>query len=97
VRAVASGGNDRILVSVRRLQVRSSAEQTVPFEVICLARAVFGGGFSRAYVVLAGDGWTLKKFYTGGRLQRHLTKSVVRAVRVVPIEEFVAIAREGKL
>ena len=97
VHAVAVAGGDKILVSVRRQRVRSSAEQTVLYEVICLARAVFGGGFSKAYLVLSGDGWTLREFYTGGGLRRHIAESVAQAVCVLPVEKFVALARTGKL
>ena len=97
VRAVASKGSNRILVSVRRQRVRNSAEQTIPFEVICLAKAVLGGAFSKAYLVLTGDGWALKEFYTDGGLQRHLAKSVVEAVRVVPAGKFAALAGKGEL
>ncbi len=97
VRAVAAKGRSKILVSVRRQQVRSSAEQTIPFEVVCLARAVLGGGFSKAYLVLEGDGWSLKDFYTGGGLRRCLAESVVQAVRVVPAEHFIALAGTGRL
>ena len=97
VHAVATKGGTRILVSAKRQRARSGSEQTVPYEVICLARAVLGGAFSKAYLVLSGDGWSLKDYYTGGGLRQHLTKPVAQAVCVLPAEKFVALARAGKL
>jgi hypothetical protein len=42
-------------VSLKWQQVGGTAEQKVPFEVMCLADAVRAG---HAYLVLGGDGWT---------------------------------------
>jgi len=95
VDAVAERKSEKILVSLKWQQVGGTAEQKVPFEVICLAEAVRVGKFARAYLVLGGDGWTLRDFYTSGGLEKHLTDCV--KVRILTLERFVALANQGKL
>ena len=95
VDAVAEKDGHRWLVSLKWQQVSGTAEQKVPFEVICLAEAVLAGQFEAAYLVLGGEGWSLRAFYTGGGLQKHL---VTRdKVHIVTLEGFVAKANRGQL
>ena len=72
-----------------------TAEQKVPFEVMCLADAVTGGHGSRAFLVLGGDGWKLRDYFTSGKLAEHLIHADL--VRVVTLEAFIRIANNGKL
>jgi PD-(D/E)XK nuclease superfamily protein len=95
VDALAEKAGAQILVSLKWQQVGGTAEQKVPFEVICLAEEVRQGNFQKAYLALGGDGWTLRDFYTSGGLQRHLTHA--DKVQVVTLERFVALANQGKL
>src|SRR5437762_3484069 len=87
---VARKDERRVLISLKWQQVAGTAEQKVPFEVLCLADAVRAGGFDRAWLVLGGEGWKLRAFYTGGGLDAHLVHA--RLVRVVTLESFVAAA-----
>ena len=85
-----------VLISLRWQQVGGTAEQKVPFEVICLAEALRSApSFSAAYLVLGGEGWTLREFYTGGGLAAHL-RSADR-VEIVTLEHFIAKANQGRL
>jgi len=95
VDAVASRAETNILVSVKWQQTSGTAEQKVPFEVMCLASAVRAGVAHRAYLVLGGDGWTLRDYYTSGGLDEHLIHAA--HVRVVTLEAFVRLANTGKL
>ena len=95
VDAVASKGTQRWLVSMKWQQVGGTAEQKVPFEVICLADAIAEGGYESAYLVLGGLGWTLRDFYTSGGLREHLPRA--ERVRVVTLEQFVATANQARL
>lgn len=95
VDAVAQKGGERILVSLKWQQVGGTAEQKVPFEVICLAEEVRSGNFQKAYLVLGGDGWTLRDYYVSGGLQKHLNDC--SKVKVVTLERFVAVANKGTL
>ena len=90
-------GEQAILVSLKWQQTSGTAEQKVPFEVMCLADAITKseGRFRKAYVVLGGDGWKLKEFYTKGGLDQYLT---IRAdVEVLTLEGFIARANRRAL
>jgi hypothetical protein len=93
--ALARKAADRILVSLKWQQTGGTAEQKVPFEVMCLADAVRRGTADRAYLVLGGDGWTLRNYYTSGELAEHLIHA--RLVRVVTLEAFIRLANNGQL
>ena len=85
----------KLLVSLKWQQVSGTAEQKVPFEVICLAEAIRSGEWDRAYLVLGGEGWTLRDFYTSGGLQKHLQHEP--DVAIITLEGFVARANRSEL
>jgi PD-(D/E)XK nuclease superfamily protein len=93
--AMARLGTDEILVSLKWQQTGGTAEQKVPFEVMCLSDAVRGGKATRAYLVLGGDGWSLRDYYTSGALADHLIYA--KLVRVVTLEAFIRLANNGDL
>jgi len=95
VDAVARRAADVILVSLKWQQTGGTAEQKVPFEVMCLADAVRGGKADRAYLVLGGDGWTLRDYYTSGQLSEHLRHAAL--VRIVTLEAFIRLANNREL
>ena len=95
VDVIAEKDNRRILISVKWQQVSGTAEQKVPFEVICLAEALESGEYEKAYVVLGGEGWTLRGFYTSGALEKYLRGA--DKVEIVTLESFVAKANRGQL
>jgi hypothetical protein len=86
-----------ILISMKWQQTSGTAEQKVPFEVLCLIKALKDndGKYVRAYVVLGGGGWTLRDFYVNGGLDEFLKESEL--VDVVTLESFVASANQGRL
>lgn len=94
---VARKGDEEIIVSLKWQQTSGTAEQKVPFEVVCLMAAVedTANNAKGAYLVLGGAGWKLRDFYTGGGLEKYLAYSDM--VRIVTLEEFVAIANNGSL
>lgn len=95
VDAIAQTGAERIAVSLKWQQTGGTAEQKVPFEVMCLADAVREGLVNRAYLVLGGDGWTLRDYYVSGALREHLIHSDV--VKVVTLEAFIRLANNHML
>jgi PD-(D/E)XK nuclease superfamily protein len=95
VDAVAEKDGRKVLVSLKWQQVSGTAEQKVPFEVICLLEALSTGEHEKAYLVLGGEGWTLRNFYTSGGLKPFLVNS--DKVEVVTLEGFVGRANQGKL
>jgi hypothetical protein len=92
---VATKDDRTILVSVKWQQVSGTAEQKVPFEIICLAEAVLIGEYTKAYLVLGGEGWKLRAFFTGGGLKDHLVHA--DKVEILTLESFVARANQGRL
>jgi hypothetical protein len=95
VDAVAEKKDERILISMKWQQVGGTAEQKVPFEVLCLAETIRAGSYARAYLVLGGDKWSLRDFYVSGGLSNHLVDCA--KVEIVTLERFVALANQGKL
>jgi hypothetical protein len=95
VDAVATKDGAKILISMKWQQTGGTAEQKVPFELMCLADAVRTNHGDRAYLVLGGTGWKLRDYYTSGQLAEHLIHAAL--VRVVTLERFVGSANNGQL
>ena len=95
VDAIADKEGNRFLVSLKWQQTSGTAEQKVPFEVISLADVVLAGNFVKAYLVLGGEGWTLRDFYVSGDLKKHLSNA--DKVEILTLESFVARANNGEL
>jgi PD-(D/E)XK nuclease superfamily protein len=95
VDVIAQKNGEQFLVSMKWQQVSGTAEQKVPFEVICLLEALQSGSFTKAFLVLGGEGWTLRDFYTSGGLNRYI--SGADRVEVLTLESFVGRANAGRL
>ena len=85
------------LISLKWQQVSGTAEQKVPYEAICLAEALLTseGKYTKAYLVLGGEGWKLRNFYIQGGLNKHLCYA--HMVNIVTLENFIAKANKGQL
>lgn len=92
---IATKDGASVLVSMKWQEASGTAEQKVPFEVMCLADAVRALKFNAAYLVLGGPGWTLRDWYVSGALRQRLCD--VDAVTVLTLEMFVARANQGRL
>lgn len=97
VDVLADKRGNKIPISLKWQQVGGTAEQKIPFEVICLSQAVLlsEGRFKKAYLVLGGAGWSLRDFYAKGGLEKFLEYKNV--VEIVTLENFVFLANQGKL
>ena len=95
VDAIAEKDGKVILISLKWQQVSGTAEQKVPFEIICLLEALELGTYAKAYLVLGGDGWTLRNYYCGDGLKKYL--AYADKVEVLTLESFVGRANSGKL
>ena len=95
VDVIAQKEGPPILISMKWQQVSGTAEQKVPFEVMCLENALKAGSYEKAYVVLGGGGWKLRGFYTGGGLNEYMKLS--GGVEILTLESFVAKANDGAL
>ena len=84
------------LISLKWQQVQGTAEQKIPFEVICLVEAMQRDErFHKAHLVLGGDGWRYKEFYLAGGLAPYLRGA--DRVQITSLEGFVAKANQGQL
>lgn len=95
---VSSSTNKReILVSLKWQQVSGTAEQKIPFEVMSLADALrtSDGRFRSAYLVLGGNGWSLRDFFVGGGLDTYLKNC--EGVAILEMETFISRANRGQL
>jgi hypothetical protein len=92
---VATKDGNTVLVSMKWQEASGTAEQKVPFEVMCLADALKEGSYAKAYLVLGGPGWTLRDWYVSGALQKRLVDA--DDVHVATLEAFVARANQGRL
>jgi len=92
---IAKKADATFLISVKWQQVSGTAEQKVPFEVICLEEALSTGLYKKAYVVLGGDGWKLRTFYIAGTLSQYVKMS--GKVEILTLESFIAKANMAKL
>lgn len=92
---VRKDGRQPFLASVKWQQVSGTAEQKVPFEIICLIEALEGGEYEKAYLVLGGEGWKLRDIYVAGALKKYIVNS--NKVEIITLEGFVGRANQGKL
>jgi hypothetical protein len=95
VDAVAEKDGQRFMISLKWQQVSGTAEQKVPFEVICLSEVLAAGGYAGAYLVLGGEGWTLRELYARGDLRRWI--AYPDTLHILSFESFVALANMGRL
>ncbi len=89
------GEGGEYLVSLKWQQTSGTAEQKVPYEMICLAEAILKEPRRKAYLVLGGSGWTLREYYLSGGLGAHLRHAGL--VTLIDLENFVALANQRRL
>src|SRR5260370_3800957 len=95
VDAIAEKNDQKYLVSRKWQQTGGTAEQKVPFEVISLADVVLTSQYAKAYLVLGGEGWTLRDFYVSGALKKHLLHA--DKVEILTLESFLAALKKARL
>jgi DNA adenine methylase len=87
-----------IPISLKWQQVKGTAEQKVPYEIINLIRAIKAGAgrFPYAYLVIGGMGWSgLKQVYLSHELRDYIRD--YNLVRIVSLEDFIARANRKAL
>lgn len=93
---VATRAEQSMIISLKWQQVSGTAEQKVPFEVMCLRDAIVDPAtlYQKAYLVLGGEGWTLREFFTSDVFKRYID---LQQVCVLTLEAFIAKANRGVL
>jgi len=97
VDAIAIKDDKKFLISLKWQQVSGTAEQKIPYEIICLLKALkdSNDSYSKAYLVLGGEGWTMRNFYVEGGLNEYLQGT--ENVKIVTFENFIFLANKGIL
>jgi hypothetical protein len=95
VDVIAEKDGQKLLISMKWQQVSGTAEQKVPFEVICLLEALESDSYRKAYLVLGGEGWTLRGYFVGGQMTKYLNYG--DKIEILTLESFVGRANAGKL
>jgi hypothetical protein len=85
----------KIGISSKWQQVRGTAEQKVPFEYMCLARAIEKSHIDKAYLVLGGPGWTKGEFFQ--EELPDLVDAESEKVSVIKLEDFIALANQSSI
>jgi hypothetical protein len=93
VDVLAQRDGRRILISLKWQQSSGTAEQKVPFEVICLTEAIQNGCYDKAVLVLGGDGWKLRDYFVSGSLRKYLR--FPNEVEITSLESFIASVNHG--
>lgn len=95
--AIAIKDDKKFLISLKWQQVSGTAEQKIPYEIICLLKALkdSNDSYSKAYLVLGGEGWTMRNFYVEGGLNEYLQGT--ENVKIVTFENFIFLANKGIL
>jgi hypothetical protein len=62
---VARRRGKTLLISTKWQNSSGSVEEKVPWEVLCLDQALRGNEYSAGFIVLGGNGWSLRDYFTG--------------------------------
>lgn len=93
----------QILISVKWQQVSGTAEEKIPWEIICLQHACESFQYKQAYLVLGGTdrnketrekGWTLRQFFISNKLTNVIKMD---NVKVVSLDTFIAQLNKNEL
>ena len=97
VDAIATKDNQNILISLKWQQDPGTAEQKIAYEIICLVKALKDNEdkYNTAYLVLGGEGWSLRDFYVEGGLNDYIVDA--EKIKIVKLEKFIALANKSIL
>ncbi len=87
----------RIGISAKWQQVSGTAEEKVALETIRLLKLVERGDIDRAYLVMGGDGWSLKDFFLSKEFINLFASPAKDRVHLVTLDQFVSMANATRL
>ncbi len=88
VDVVAERDGLRYLISLKWQQVAGTAEQKVPFEIICLSEALEGGDYAGAYLMLGGERWRFRDFFISDHIKAYMHVSDL--IDIITLEALIA-------
>jgi hypothetical protein len=86
---VAERGGKAVLISTKWQNSRGSAEEKVPWEVLCLNHALRETKYRAAFLVLGGKGWSLRDYFTSPGFRSVL--QVSPKLKIVTLETFMGL------
>lgn len=92
---VAEKDGRKFFISLKWQQSGGTAEEKVPFELMCLIKSKQENPDVKIYLVLAGNGWVFKDFFLSQEFKKWIHES--HLVEVIEGNDFIALANQGKL
>lgn len=87
---------DLFPVVLRWQQVNGTAEQKLPYEMLCLIESIQQRPqYTKVYVVLGGPGWTLRDYYLSQRFREQL--NIPDRIKIMTVETFIKQVNQSKL
>ena len=74
------GTEEQELVSLKYQDVAGTAEEKIPYEIMCLQDAVNSGRYVSALIVLAGKGWQHADSYINGAFNKFMNCPDVQVI-----------------
>lgn len=88
---------EKIAISAKWQQVDGTAEEKVPMEVLRLLSFIEQGLLSRAYLLLAGGGWSLKNYFLSETFLDHFCSQQKGKLRIVDLDTLLSLINQKKL
>lgn len=85
----------KIGISSKWQQSRGTAEQKLPYEYMCLVRAIEQSHIDKAYLVFGGPGWTKTDFFLEDL--SNWVDAGSDKVNVLRLENFIALANQTSI
>ncbi len=89
----------QILISLKWQGTSGTAEEKVPYEMIKLVHAIDEGEgkYERAYIIIAGPGFTpkLRDYYFSGQLKKYIVG--YEKLKIISLDEFINLANRKRL
>jgi len=95
--AVCPKTGARIGISAKWQQTNGTAEEKVALETLRLLKLVERGDIDRAYLVMGGDGWSLKDYFLSDDFMKSFASPAKDRVRLVTLDQFVSLANAAQL
>jgi len=86
---VATRGGKSVLISTKWQNSRGSAEEKVPWEVLSLNHALRGSQFRAGFLVLGGNGWSLRDYFSTAEFRQAMQASP--KLKIVTLETFMGL------
>jgi hypothetical protein len=86
---VAERGGKSVLISTKWQNSRGSAEEKVPWEVLCLNHALREARYRAGFLVLGGNGWSLRDYFTSPEFRNAM--HVSPKLKIVTLETFMGL------